>query len=117
MRFADYEALYNDFAAQKVHPADLKMGVAVCFCNEMLQMNCFQDFLDELLSPIRDGLATNDDFQRITREAYPSAESAKAGVAAATSTNPKKQKENKKHKQKSTTDIEQAVQSMVVADS
>ena len=57
MHYASYADLENDFVEKKIHPADLKKGVA--------------DAIATLLEPVRKEFANNEEFRKIEALAYP----------------------------------------------
>ncbi len=57
MHYASYEQLERDFVEKKIHPADLKKGVA--------------DAITTLLAPVRKEFETNEEFRKIEALAYP----------------------------------------------
>ncbi|UZJ51218.1 hypothetical protein CBS101457_000538 [Exobasidium rhododendri] len=60
LHYSDYETIASDFAAKKLHPLDLKSGVA--------------DAINTLLEPIQTAYKTNPEFQTAETSAYPVAQ-------------------------------------------
>ncbi|KAL9937861.1 hypothetical protein V8E36_003406 [Tilletia maclaganii] len=57
LHFSSYEQLEQDFAEKKLHPMDLKTGVA--------------DAINSLLAPIRERFAADEEFRKAEEAAYP----------------------------------------------
>ncbi|KDN49570.1 Nucleotidylyl transferase [Tilletiaria anomala UBC 951] len=62
LHYSTYEAVEKDFVDRRLHPADLKQGVA--------------DAISTLLEPVRKEFESNADFQKIAELAYPSEKAA-----------------------------------------